>query len=160
MSGAEMTEETSVAEDSSSMIKAVNVADPKDLDAVYSIREKVFVLEQQVPREAEYDSFENASKHYLATYQGVPCGAARWRETEKGVKLERFAVLEPYRNKNVGAHLLKAVLDDVRNANREQRIYLHAQLPAVNFYKRHGFVTEGDMFSECDIQHFKMVYKG
>ena len=142
------------------MIEAVNVADQKDLDAVYSIREKVFVLEQQVPRDAEYDEFEKASNHYLATYEGVPCGAARWRETDKGIKLERFAVLQPYRNKNVGAHLLQAVLKDVKGTKAERKIYLHAQLPAVNFYKRHGFVEEGDMFSECDIQHFKMVYKG
>lgn len=142
------------------MISAVNVADPKDLATVYSIREQVFVLEQQVPRDAEYDAFEGTAKHYLATYKGVPCGAARWRETGKGVKLERFAVLEPFRNKNVGAHLLQEVLKDIKTTHAAHQIYLHAQLPAVNFYKRHGFVAEGGMFSECDIQHYKMVYTG
>jgi predicted GNAT family N-acyltransferase len=141
------------------MITAVKVADTKDLEQVYSIREQVFVIEQQVPRDAEYDEHEQVAKHFLATYEGTPCGAARWRETDKGVKLERFAVLEPYRNKNVGAHLLQAVLHDIENTDAARKIYLHAQLPAVNFYKRHGFVEEGDMFSECDIQHFKMVYK-
>lgn len=142
------------------MIAAVNVADPEELAAVYRIREQVFVLEQQVPRDAEYDAFEGAAKHYLATYEGVPCGAARWRETDKGIKLERFAVLEPYRNKNVGAHLLQEVLKDIKTTYAAPNIYLHAQLPAVNFYKRHGFITEGDMFTECDIQHYKMIYTG
>jgi predicted GNAT family N-acyltransferase len=140
------------------MITAVNVVDPIDLAKVYSIREQVFVLEQQVPRDAEYDAFESVAKHYLATYQGVPCGAARWRKTEIGIKLERFAVLESYRNKNVGAYLLQEVLKDIGKAHADQKIYLHAQLPAVNFYRRHGFKIEGNMFSECDIQHYKMTY--
>ena len=142
------------------MIKAVNVADPEDLAKVYSIREQVFVVEQQVPRDAEYDQFEPTARHYLAELDGIPCGAARWRETEKGIKLERFAVLEPYRNKQVGAKLLQAVLDDIKNVQASPCIYLHAQLPAVNFYKRHGFKTEGDMFVECDIKHYKMIYTG
>jgi len=142
------------------MIRATNVTDPKDLETVYSIREQVFVQEQQVPRDAEYDSFESIAKHYLATYGDVPCGAARWRKTDKGVKLERFAVLAPYRNKNVGARLLQEVLKDIKAADPAVRVYLHAQLPAVNFYKRQGFATEGDMFTECDIQHYKMIYTG
>lgn len=142
------------------MITAFNVADPKDLATVYSIREQVFVLEQQVPRDAEKDSYEDTAKHYLATYAGEPCGAARWRLTDKGIKLERFAVLEPHRNKNVGAHLLQAVLKDIKLQFPDHKVYLHAQLPAVNFYKRHGFVAEGEMFAECDIQHYKMVYTG
>jgi predicted GNAT family N-acyltransferase len=142
------------------MIALKRIEHEHDRAAAYKIREQVFVVEQQVPREAEYDAFEGVAKHYLATYAGVPCGAARWRVTEKGVKLERFAVLPAYRNKNVGGKLLQAVLEDVLRDNPDKKIYLHAQLPAVNFYKRHGFVTEGDMFSECDIEHYKMIYKG
>lgn len=142
------------------MITAINVSDPKDLATVHSIREQVFVLEQQVPRDAEKDNYEDIAKHYLATYESEPCGAARWRETDKGIKLERFAVLEQHRNKNVGAHLLQAVLRDIKLQLPDRKVYLHAQLPAVSFYKRHGFAEEGEMFTECDIQHYKMVYKG
>ena len=130
------------------------------MKAAFRIREQVFVEEQQVPRDAEYDQFENIAHHYLAIYHEVSCGAARWRVTEKGVKLERFAVLPDYRNKNVGAKILEAVLEDVQREYPDEAIYLHAQLPAVDFYKRHGFETEGAMFSECDIQHYKMAYKG
>ncbi len=130
------------------------------MQAAFAIREKVFVQEQNVPRDAELDQHEPTARHYLATYDGVPCGAARWRKTENGVKLERFAVLPEYRNKNVGAKVLEAVLEDVQAEQPQQKIYLHAQLPAVNFYKRHGFAPEGEMFSECDIQHYKMTYRG
>ena len=142
------------------MIELIRIAREQDLKSAYAIREKVFVLEQQVPREEEYDAFEAFSKHYLATYGGVPCGAARWRTTEQGVKLERFAVLPEYRNKHVGGKVLEGVLEDVLADHPDKKIYLHAQLPAVNFYKRHGFITEGEKFSECDIEHYKMVYKG
>ncbi|MFD3003075.1 GNAT family N-acetyltransferase [Pontibacter toksunensis] len=141
------------------MIELKRIDQEQDLKAAYSIREKVFVIEQQVPADAEYDQYEGAAKHYLATYEGTPCGAARWRVTDKGVKLERFAVLPAYRNKKVGAKLLEAVLEDVQREHPDKEIYLHAQLTAVNFYKRNGFEAEGDLFSECDIQHYKMIYR-
>ena len=142
------------------MIQVIRAEREDDLKKAFRIREQVFVEEQQVPRDAEYDAFEDTATHYLATFENVPCGAARWRTTDHGVKLERFAVLPDYRNKQVGAEVLKAVLDDVKTEQAGKKVYLHAQLPAVNFYKRNGFVTEGDMFTECDIQHFKMVFAG
>ncbi|WP_018478980.1 GNAT family N-acetyltransferase [Pontibacter roseus] len=142
------------------MIQLIRAESEQEKLHTFRIREQVFVLEQQVPRDAEYDEHETTARHYLATCEGVPCGAARWRVTEQGVKLERFAVLPDYRNRQVGARLLEAVLGDVIAAHPDSKVYLHAQLPAINFYKRHGFVAEGDMFSECDIQHYKMVYKG
>ncbi|WP_114782405.1 GNAT family N-acetyltransferase [Botryobacter ruber] len=142
------------------MIELFRLEREQDLQAAYAIREQVFVVEQQVPREEEYDAFEETSVHYLATYENVPCGAACWRTTENGVKLERFAVLQEYRNRQVGGHILQAVLQDVQAAHPERSIYLHAQLPALNFYKRHGFEVVGELFSECDIDHYKMIYRG
>ena len=142
------------------MIQVFRAEQEQELKKAFWIREQVFVEEQQVPRNAENDAFESIANHYLATYEGVPCGAARWRTTDDGVKLERFAVLADYRNKQVGAEVLKAVLNDVKTEQAGKKIYLNAQLPAVNFYKRNGFVTEGDMFTECDIKHYKMVFAG
>ena len=142
------------------MIEVIRATQEQEQKKAFKIREQVFVEEQKVPREAENDAFESIANHYLATYEGVPCGAARWRTTEDGVKLERFAVLSDYRNKQIGAEVLKAVLNDVKAEQAGRKIYLNAQLPAVNFYKRNGFITEGDMFTECDIQHYKMVFAG
>jgi predicted GNAT family N-acyltransferase len=143
-----------------SMIELRRVNNEQDLKAAHRIREQVFVHEQNVPRDAEYDAHEEVARHYLAICDGEPCGAARWRITTDGVKLERFAVLQPFRNKNVGAKILEAVLEDVQEEHAEKKVYLNAQLPAVNFYKRHGFVTEGAMFTECAIEHYKMIFKG
>ncbi|TGE25342.1 GNAT family N-acetyltransferase [Hymenobacter aquaticus] len=143
------------------MITAEPVSDLRDLDAAFTIRETVFVHEQGVPAEAEYDVHDRTdARHYLArAADGTPCGAARWRVTENGVKLERFAVLAAFRNQAVGSALLKRVLEDVRDAHPNATVYLNAQLRAIPFYERHGFVKVGEQFTECDIEHFKMEWQ-
>jgi predicted GNAT family N-acyltransferase len=132
--------------------------DNKDLaDKVFAIREEVFVQEQCVKREEEYDNFEDESIHYIAFDNEKPVATARWRETDKGVKLERFAVLKPYRRKGFGEAILHEVLKDVRPIKK--KIYLHAQLTAVPFYERNGFEKEGDVFEEANILHYRMYLK-
>lgn len=142
------------------MISITRVENSADLEAAFAVREKVFVEEQNVPRLEEYDVYEDSSHHYLATYEGVPCGAARWRTTDKGVKMERFAVLKEFRGRGVGSKILEEALADVRDAHPGKPIYLHAQVTALPFYQRHGFSARGEMFSECAIDHFKMVWVG
>jgi predicted GNAT family N-acyltransferase len=132
------------------------ISSTEELKKAFNIRHTVFVLEQQVPAEDEYDEFDKTASHFLATEGDTAVGTARWRHTDKGIKLERFAVLQEYRNKNVGSAILSAVLTDLPDGHF---VYLHAQLAAVNFYLRHGFVKEGDLFLECDIEHYKMYLK-
>jgi len=139
---------------------AFRVRDLRDLDAAFTVREKVFVEEQGVPAALENDAHDRAptTRHYLATApDGRPAGAARWRETAHGVKLERFAVLPAFRNQEIGAALLHAVLADVRAERPGAAVYLNAQLRAVPFYERHGFRREGAVFEEANIQHYKML---
>ena len=138
---------------------AYRVTDLRDLDAAFTIREKVFVEGQGVPPAKEHDEHDRTdARHYLArTADGIPAGAARWRETENGVKLERFAVLTDFRNQEIGAALLHAVLADVRAELPDVEVYLNAQLRAIPFYERHGFQKVGEMFEEANIQHYKMV---
>lgn len=134
------------------------VTDNETLQEVFKIRELVFVVEQEVDRAEEYDEFEETSTHFIARLDGNPAGTARWRFTKNGVKMERFAVLKETRGKGVGQALVAAVLADV-NANPEAKgktKYLHAQLTAVPLYSKFGFEKVGDMFEECNIQHYKM----
>ncbi|GAB3956232.1 GNAT family N-acetyltransferase [Spirosoma harenae] len=144
------------------MIAVLPISNPTDLDIAFAIRRQVFVDEQQVAPEEEYDEFEGSSTHFLAYADETPCGTARWRRTSNGVKLERFAVLSDFRGKGVGYALVQAVLDDVFSQQPEpiERIYLHAQLPAMPLYARFGFVAVGPMFEEAGIQHYKMVLPG
>ena len=124
------------------------------LKKVHEIRKTVFVEEQACPEDIEWE-FEEESNHYAAELNGTIVGTARWRFTDKGIKLERFAVLKPYRNHEVGKALLLRILADTQAHNKLR--YLHAQLPARNFYQRHGFTAQGPHFWEADIEHVKMV---
>jgi predicted GNAT family N-acyltransferase len=142
-----------------SEIQVIKVSDPVMLSQAFEIREKVFVEEQKVPKEEEIDDFEVQSHHFLAIYNSIPCGAARWRITAHGIKLERFAVLKEYRNRGIGSALVEEVLADIQKTpdTSGKTIYLHAQLGAVDLYLKFGFSKVGDIFEECAIKHYKMV---
>jgi predicted GNAT family N-acyltransferase len=126
----------------------------QDLEKAFAIRNTVFVGEQNCPPELEREN-EELSTHFLATIDGIPVGACRWRKTDAGYKLERFAVLKEYRGKGVGQALVSAVLADL--PSDAAYIYLNAQLDAIGLYTKFGFQTEGPQFEEAGIQHFKMV---
>lgn len=126
---------------------------------IRAIRDVVFIEEQAVDPEEEFDEFEGTSRHFCAFFQGIPAGTARWRETEKGIKLERFAVLKEYRKKGLGKALVLAVLSDVfEQIPLADMIYLHAQVQAIPFYENCGFVARGAVFSEAGILHRKMYF--
>jgi len=130
-------------------------SDQQKFDAVRQIRETVFIIEQEVEETDEFDEFEAISTHYLMTFNHQPIGTARWRVIGEKVKLERFAVLKEFRGNQHGEALLKAVIEDAEKLGKP--LYLHAQLKAIPFYARQGFEKVGEQFSECDIEHFKMV---
>lgn len=123
---------------------------------VFAIRHEVFVVEQNCPPELERE-FEEESNHFLATVNGEPAGASRWRKTDKGYKLERFAVHKNFRGFGVGQALVKAVLNDL--PADAGYVYLHAQTPAVSLYERFSFEKDGPEFEEAGIKHYKMVLK-
>lgn len=141
------------------MISVRKISKPEDFRISRKIRHTVFVIEQKVPPEDELDEFEDISIHFLATYDNIPCGTARYRITDKGVKLERFAVLKDYRRRGIGSALVEAVLDDIRkNPEAENKLlYLHSQLDAIPLYLKYGFHKTGKLFDECGIMHSRMI---
>ncbi|MEO9482233.1 MAG: GNAT family N-acetyltransferase [Ekhidna sp.] len=124
----------------------------------FQIREEVFVVEQEVATEEEFDEFEDESHHFVALDENdAPVGSARWRYTDKGIKLERFTAKQTMRGKGLGSAIVQAVLDDIaEKAKPGTCLYMHAQLPAVNLYLKFGFQTKGDQFDECGIMHYLM----
>ncbi|WP_121810462.1 GNAT family N-acetyltransferase [Mucilaginibacter kameinonensis] len=137
-------------------ITVKKVTEQAELDIVHAIRREVFVVEQNCPPELEYEN-EDVSHHFLATVDGEPAGACRWRKTENGYKLERFAVLKAFRGFGLGAEMVKIVLADLP-ADADY-IYLNSQTPAVPFYAKLGFEASGPEFEEAGIKHYKMVKK-
>ena len=136
-------------------LERISSKDPQ-FELAKDIRNKVFIIEQQVSAEEEYDEFEDVATHYIAYCDNDPAGTCRYRKTEKGVKLERFAVLKKHRLKSVGSSLVQACLNALPDSDF---IYLHSQVDAMPLYKKNGFEAYGDIFYECEIPHYAMKYK-
>lgn len=128
-----------------------------DLQMCQSIRGEVFILEQNISKDVEMDDKLINATYILATIQDEPVGTARWRYTEYGIKLERFAVLKNYRGMGIGKALVRFILESLK---REKNIYLNAQESVIKFYEKLGFICYGELFIEAEIHHQKMVYSG
>jgi len=137
-------------------VKRFSFNDRELAEQAFAIRRRVFVEEEGVDPNLEYDQ-EKEAHHYLLLLSGKALATARWRETEKGIKLERFAVLPEFRNRGLGGIILKEVINDVVPLGKA--VYLHSQLRAVPFYERHGFVKEGNIFYEAGMGHYYMKLK-
>jgi predicted GNAT family N-acyltransferase len=122
------------------------------------IREEVFVREQCVPVEEEWDDWDELSDHAIAlSPTGQPIGTARLLpgDAPKEVRVGRMAVLRDWRGRGVGATLLMSLLQLARTRGMRS-VVLHAQTQAAGFYRRCGFVAEGTEFFEAGIPHFVM----
>ncbi|MSP58452.1 MAG: GNAT family N-acetyltransferase [Flavobacteriaceae bacterium] len=154
------------------MIEVREIRNQADMSKAFDIRRRVFVIEQECPPDEEYDTYEESSRHFLANFKGLPVGTCRFRTTQKGIKLERFAVLKAYRKTGIGAALLQNCLDIISKnmlgydhskstqttTSSVSTIYLHAQEHAMEFYTKYHFIAEGDRFYEAGIPHFAMRF--
>ena len=122
-------------------------------NACLAVREQVFVIEQQVPREEDLDEFDERSRHVLAhDDKGNAIGTGR---LAPNAMIGRMAVMSDWRGRRVGEVMLHALLEQAR-ALAYPSVELHAQSSAVAFYRHFGFETYGDEFIECGIGHFHM----
>ncbi len=129
----------------------VELADwQRDQAEILAVREAVFEREQGVPREEERDGLDPFCRHLLArALDGTPIGTARLAPDGK---LGRMAVLKPWRRRGVGRQMLALLVGLARDAGLSH-LWCHAQLSALDFYARHGFEAEGDVFEEAGIPH-------
>ncbi len=134
-------------------LNIVKTNDEKNL--ALNIRREVFIKGLNIPEHLEIDSNEESSKYILAKVDGKSVGTARWRKTDEGMKLERFAVLNDYRSIGIGTMMTKFILNQLKNS---KLIYLNAQESAIFFYEKMGFKPIGPRFKEVNIEHQKMIY--
>lgn len=122
-------------------------------DKLHAIRHAVFVQEQHVPEELEWDDADERSYHVLATNgEGAPIGTGRLKlECQIG----RMAVLRDWRGRGVGAAILQALLALARKQGCRV-VRLNAQTHAMPFYEKFGFVALGVEFQEAGIPHRTM----
>ena len=126
-----------------------------DALALSAIRETVFILEQQVPVELEWDGLDADCLHVLAAdAAGNPIGTARLLPDGH---IGRMAVLKEWRGRGVGSALLRVLLKEVKKRQQPQQAVLNAQTYAAGFYAKFGFQTMGEEFMDAGIPHVKMV---
>lgn len=116
------------------------------------IRRTVFIEEQGVPEELEWDAEDACATHLLAVDGELAIGCARLLPDGH---IGRMAVLHPWRGIGVGRALLKTALE-VAQAEGHNIVRLSAQTHAAGFYARHGFVAESDEYLEAGIPHLAM----
>lgn len=123
-----------------------------------SVREAVFMREQGVPAELEWDELDESSHHVLAlNAQGGAIGCGRIvLPTSNGLAhIGRMALLPEWRGKGVGSALMEHLLEYARS-QCYALIELNAQTQAVQFYRRFGFAGMGEVFMDAGIPHLKM----
>jgi predicted GNAT family N-acyltransferase len=119
-----------------------------------ALRIEVFVVEQGVPVELEWDEADEVSTHAVA-YDEAAQPVATGRLLPDG-HIGRMAVRKSARGQGIGAQVLHALLEEAKRLGYRELV-LHAQTHAVNFYARHGFLSQGDEFMEAGIPHRMMT---
>ena len=123
------------------------------LPQLRAVRETVFVQEQQVPIEEEWDALDPDCVHVIARAQdGTPIGTGRLTPEHK---IGRMAVLREWRGRGVGDALLLALIEQAHQRGWRE-VALNAQVSAIAFYLRHGFQPVGERFWEAGIEHQAM----
>lgn len=118
-----------------------------------ALRIEVFVVEQGVPVELEWDEADEVSIHAVAyDEEGQPVATGRLLPDGH---IGRMAVRNSARGQGIGAEVLRALLDEARRLGYVELV-LHAQTHATGFYLQHGFKPEGEEFMEAGIPHFRM----
>ena len=123
-------------------------------EALRRIRYDVFVAEQRVPEVLEWDDADAVSMHALASDDaGAPIGCARLLPDGH---IGRVAVVRDWRGRGVGSALMLELIDAARSRG-DAEVIVNAQVTAMPFYARHGFVATGDVFEEAGIDHRVMT---
>ena len=125
--------------------------DKLEQDAKF-IRKQVFIIEQNIPEEEEWDDQDMISDHFVVYDQDQPIATARLLQNNS---VGRVAVLKTYRGQGIGRMIM---LEIIRQAHQQDRTFLQlsSQVHAISFYEKLGFSIEGDAYDECGIPHIKM----
>ena len=123
-----------------------------DRPLIQQVRRQVFILEQEVAEEEEWDDDDPVAVHVLAVRNREPVGTGR---LNTGGKIGRLAVLREFRGRGIGERLTRMLIQEAAHRGLRQ-VYLHAQVQALPFYAKLGFRAEGDVFDEARIPHRRM----
>ena len=119
-----------------------------------AVRNTVFIEEQNVPRELEWDGMDETSIHFIAeTSDGDVIGTARLMPSGQ---IGRMAILNSYRGHGIGRRMLEMAIHSAHRSGMKE-VFLHAQSYALEFYLKAGFIPDGLEFEEAGIPHRSMT---
>jgi predicted GNAT family N-acyltransferase len=127
-----------------------------DRDRCFRLRREVFVDEQHVPIELEIEDDEDHYTHLMLTNEtGMVVATARLAILDHAAKAQRVAVVKTMRGTGAGAAVMRALHDEARRSGRTQ-VVLSAQVTAIPFYERLGYVAAGPVYDDAGIPHRDM----
>ena len=127
-----------------------------DFPSIHQVRSTVFIDEQRVPRELEFDDRDGVCRHVLAFDGDAAVGTGRL-DLDYGGKVGRVAIVATHRRSGVGRAIMER-LHEIAREERQPRLWCHAQITAAPFYERLGYVRSGPIFVEAGIDHVRMEY--
>lgn len=141
------------------LVNVKKIDNKADFETHLDLRRQVFQVEMGFAAREEHDRYDKARlcHWYLASADGVPVGASRWRENKMGYKLERICVLSQYRGNKIAQGLLSFMLESVP---KDQNINLGSPFELVPFFEKNGFKTKGEAYWEFGVRHRFMKYIG
>lgn len=116
------------------------------------IREQVFIQEQQIAVEDEWDAEDAVSVHFVVYNQDQPIATARLLQNNS---VGRVAVLKSHRGVGIGKLLMQQIIQQAKHEQREF-LKLSSQVHAIQFYAGLGFKVEGEQYLDCGILHIDM----
>ena len=126
------------------------------LSQLKNIREKVFIQEQKVTPQLEWDGMDEKAIHFLVFNDKAAIGCARAIVIKDHMQLGRMAVLKEYRGQGIGSALLEKAMT-IAKLNQLSAIYISAQCHAIDFYKKFGFEVTSDIYLDAEIPHRDMT---
>jgi len=120
------------------VVETVIASTAEHMQQIFAIRGAVFLSEQNCPYEEEFDGNDYCATHVIGTVDGHPAAVIRCRYFASFAKLERLAVLRPYRGTPVTRAVIEAAFEICRRKGYEH-VYGHSQSRLVGFWQKFGF---------------------
>ena len=135
------------------MMKCIIATEQKHFYDQVLVRKEVFIIEQNVPIEEEFDQHDREAVQFVVYDGDQAVGAGRFRIVDNKGKIERICVLKSHRKRGIGRLLIETIETYARTNTDIDTLILGAQLQAMPFYERLGFQADGDIFLDANIEH-------
>lgn len=137
------------------MITSTFISGSEDLSEPFAIRREVFIEEQGVPEEEEYDGFEAGALHLMVYVDEAPAATGRIWHSGEGFRIGRLAVKKEFRGQKIGDLALRLLIYKAFSSGAEV-LNISAQTYIMPFYRKFGFKEYGEEYMEAGIAHWAM----